>query len=360
MADTIRFYQIDFLRFIAALSVLLFHYTFHGYTYNESEIYYPEIASVLKYGYFGVHLFFIISGYVILLSINDRNTFNFIKSRITRLYPAYWFCVTLTFLCIYFFGQSYFSVNFKDYITNLTMFQQIVGVKHIDGVYWTLTIELKFYSLITIYLLINYFKKINIDYFVAIWLLITLSFNFFQVEKFTLINLFLNLYGYNSLFLAGMIIYRIQKNGNKLLYIIELFLCFISSILLAEREAVYLSLHHHEVYISKTVVYILFIIFYIVFYLISQNKLKVLNKSYFLKLGLLTYPLYLIHQNIGYMIINHLHQYINKYLLLILLICFMLFLAYLINNKVEKPFSKFLKEKIETLRDSFKGKLSLK
>jgi peptidoglycan/LPS O-acetylase OafA/YrhL len=55
-----RFYEIDLLRFLAALSVMLYHYTFRGFAADDmSPLEFPYLAHVFKYGSLGVDLFFI-------------------------------------------------------------------------------------------------------------------------------------------------------------------------------------------------------------------------------------------------------------------------------------------------------------
>ena len=85
-----RYYEIDLLRFLAAVGVMLFHYTFRGYAADDlSPLEFPLLAEVFKYGSLGVDLFFIISGFVILLTAYNRDAVSFTISRIIRIYPAY-------------------------------------------------------------------------------------------------------------------------------------------------------------------------------------------------------------------------------------------------------------------------------
>ncbi|WOO32781.1 acyltransferase family protein [Diaphorobacter limosus] len=64
-----RVNEIDLLRFFAALAVVFFHYSFRGYAADAMSIMpYPLLASLSKYGYLGVELFFMISGFVILMT----------------------------------------------------------------------------------------------------------------------------------------------------------------------------------------------------------------------------------------------------------------------------------------------------
>lgn len=157
MSNTNRIHQIYLFRFIAALSVLLQHYFFIYYNgYNSNKLEFGQNAQVFKYGYLGVHLFFIISGFVITLSIGHKSIVKFMISRISRLYPIYWISVTLTFVIIILFGAPNWSADLRQFFLNLSMFQNYLGVKNIDGVYWTLFVEMKFYIfIIGAYLLVN-------------------------------------------------------------------------------------------------------------------------------------------------------------------------------------------------------------
>ena len=93
-----RLALLDVLRLVAAVSVVLFHWTAwhhgnwgrHGTPAAEA---WPELSQWSSVGALGVQLFFIISGFVILLSCHGRSPARFIGSRIGRLYPAYWVAV---------------------------------------------------------------------------------------------------------------------------------------------------------------------------------------------------------------------------------------------------------------------------
>ena len=102
--------EIDLLRFLAALAVVLFHYAFRGYAAHSSSMPYPLLEAVAKYGSYGVELFFLISGFVILMSASGGSLKHFVISRIVRLYPAFWVCCTLTWVVLQFVsGRRYVS-----------------------------------------------------------------------------------------------------------------------------------------------------------------------------------------------------------------------------------------------------------
>lgn len=140
-----RLNELDALRGIAALLVVAFHFTMGR----------PEAAYGFKYGICGVDLFFVISGFVIFMSLTRVKTgADFIISRASRLYPAYWAAVSFTFMLIV--GRSLVldgqigKIGLLNYLANLTMFQFFVLIPDLDGPYWSLTIELMFYVAVLI------------------------------------------------------------------------------------------------------------------------------------------------------------------------------------------------------------------
>ena len=101
-----------------------------------------ELFRALNFGKIGVVIFFFISGMIIprslLLNHSQTPVKSFIISRCFRLYPAYWTSAII--------AASFASTLWtKQFLVNLTMLQQFVGVENLIGVYWTLQIELVFY-----------------------------------------------------------------------------------------------------------------------------------------------------------------------------------------------------------------------
>jgi len=157
-----RYYEIDLFRFLAAMSVVIYHYTFRGYAADDmSPIYYPYLADITKYCFLGLDLFFMISGFVILLTATNRDFKGFFISRIIRLYPAFWIAVTLTAIVILLFGGERYDVGLIQYLANMTMLSGYMGIKPIDDVYWTLIVEITFYVMIGVLLLTNQIKNIK-------------------------------------------------------------------------------------------------------------------------------------------------------------------------------------------------------
>lgn len=342
-----RVYQIDLFRFIAAITVVLHHYLFRGHAAdNKSPLAFEEFAGIFKYGYLGVNFFFIISGFVIVLSIRDLSLKKFIVSRITRLYPAYWFCAVLTFLVISFFGAPIFQTSFPQLLANLTMFHSYLGYDHIDGVYWSLVVELQFYLLIAIFLIFNQFIKLKFDHLIWFWLGITVLHLFFKNVLLFRAAYYLLILEWSSYFIAGIIFYQIFKEGIKVRHIILLLICFVLSLKGAMLQIDKVEQHYHTSF-SPYIICSAITAFYILMFLVTTGRLQVINSPKMLQLGLLTYPLYLIHQNIGYIIFNNLGILINKYILVLSTVTLMLLLSYFISKYIERPVAAFLKNVLE-------------
>lgn len=84
-----RFEYLDLLRLVCASAVVLLHYGVMAPYTGVLPARYYFAPNVLVYGQFGVHIFFIISGFVITLSARGRTAGAFLWARFLRLYPAY-------------------------------------------------------------------------------------------------------------------------------------------------------------------------------------------------------------------------------------------------------------------------------
>lgn len=349
-----RIYQIDLFRFLAALAVVLFHYLFRGYSADDrSQLNFSEIGDFFKYGYLGVDLFFIISGFVIALSIKNRSLIVFWISRISRLYPIYWISVLMTFVVILLFGAPRYTAEFKQFVLNLSMFQNYIGVESIDKVYWTLFIEMKFYVfVISSYLIINKIKEIKLDYLIYTWLSLSVLYIYLnELYVFRAANFFLIL-DWSSYFIAGIIFYQIYKGKISLKYSILLTISFFVSLYHATSRIKGFELHFNTT-LSPFIISFIIMVFYLLMLLVSCNKLKRINSSKLTKLGMLTYPLYLIHQNIGFIIFNNLENSVNKYLLVISTIILMLFISFILSDVYELKVSSYLKSKLNLLAEKY-------
>lgn len=93
-----RFFLLDLLRLGAALAVVAYHWTARSHRYwgRPPTEEFQFVSKLSGYGALGVQLFFIISGFVILMSAQGRSVGQFVASRVARLFPAYWVAVLAT------------------------------------------------------------------------------------------------------------------------------------------------------------------------------------------------------------------------------------------------------------------------
>ncbi|WP_158302391.1 acyltransferase family protein [Sodalis glossinidius] len=108
-----------------------------------------------NYGPFGVAIFFIISGFVVSFSLKSKERVPFIKERLMRIYPTYIASVFIMIIVLYstsiFFWSNKPSLKISEIIFNVALINNLVGIKSIDAVNWTLAIEIKLYLLYAIF-----------------------------------------------------------------------------------------------------------------------------------------------------------------------------------------------------------------
>lgn len=339
----LRFYEIDLLRFLSAVSVVLYHYTFRAYAQGHySPVYFPALGQITRYGWLGVELFFIISGYVVLMSAYHKTIRQFFLSRVTRLYPAYWVACTITFLVVKFFGPhapslgwENFNVSLRQYAYNLTMLQSFLGFDNIDTAYWSLSYELVFYFLIALVLGWGLFK--HLDVLLACWLLYTAAAG--PWSKTILANLLMP--RYSPYFISGMLFFLLQnKLGNRKLQFGLLGGAFLLALRSVRAETLTLSSYLNG-HISTIITAAVLSCFYLIFWLLITRRLNLSRFSWLSTLGAITYPLYLVHGNIGFVVFQRTIG-VNKYVVLTCLLLLMLLVSYIAHRFIEKKGSKLL------------------
>ena len=322
---------LDLLRFLSALSVVFYHFLYRGWkTDNLSDLNFNFYDGIFKYGYLGVQVFFIISGFVIYLSIEKRSLKKFFISRFTRLYPTFWLCLTITLLFIYFLDDGRFYIGFINSALNYLMFSKLVGVPFADGAYWTLIYELCFYFWVFVSL---FFKKDRLLELLTIFSIFSLLLLYFESDFF--FSVFWGGY-FIGYFLLGCIFFKIYRNNFCKVHIVYLTiavaLCFLQANMQVEVKNV-----NPGVRLELNVVYVILSSVFIFFFLISKGCFRFLNLRIFWHLGVMTYPCYLLHQNVGYIIFNKYGDLVSPFILLSIFVALLLFFSYLIGRFCE-PF----------------------
>jgi peptidoglycan/LPS O-acetylase OafA/YrhL len=154
------------LRGIAALSVIVFHTTWvfwqwpgavAGLLYvptrpGKSLDLWPSAFARMSWfnlGSFGVALFFLISGFVIPYALMRQSRLGFLAARALRLWPTYAVGLASTIawlgLLAWAFGRP-FPLRWADVATHFALgARDLTGTPSIDGVVWTLEVEVRFY-----------------------------------------------------------------------------------------------------------------------------------------------------------------------------------------------------------------------
>jgi peptidoglycan/LPS O-acetylase OafA/YrhL len=348
-----RYYEIDLLRFVAAMAVVLYHFAYRGYHADHlSPLDYPALGQVCKYGYLGVELFFLISGYVILHSAQGKTLGQFFVSRVRRLYPAYWVACTLCFVAVRLFRAVYgagdwpalFDVPLRMYCYNLSMLQTFFGVHDVDGSYWTLAVEISFYFLVSLLMAFGWLK--HLGPVLVVWLgYCTLVGPTDNAGPFGLL-LFPR---YAPFFIAGMLLFLLQTSQIARWKLYGLLLWAYGLSWQSVRvDTLSKSAFFHEP-ISMAVVAVILTGGYGVLLLIVTRRLRLGQAKWLAAAGALTYPMYLLHHNMGYLVLQGLGGYVPKHVLLAAMLLALLMLSWLLHVLVERPLSKKLGAKVSQL-----------
>lgn len=185
---TNRLIWIDCLRGLAAILVVYFHISIQ----SKKAVVSPD--GPLNLGLIAVFVFFIISGFVIRLSLDGIKYSNrFLLRRIARVYPPYLICMSIAILLCFtgIFGEGMllkqtklFKLNSSKYILGvMTMeFENLLGQSSPLGVYWTLSVELVFYT--QIFLIVKMLPSVKYSYLYILICFLSLVSDWFRYLPF--------------------------------------------------------------------------------------------------------------------------------------------------------------------------------
>lgn len=321
-----RLTELDVFRGLAALSVVLFHYT----TRFGEMFGYPNHPPAIQfsYGHYGVEFFFMISGFVIFLTLNRTKRYqDFVVSRFSRLFPVYWVAVIVSFSVISLLGLPGQQRSLSELIANFSMIQGFFHINDVDGVYWTLRYELLFYCIMLCIFLSG--KISYIEQICAGWLALQLG--AYGIEHFAgyfpwKIKQFL-LLEYSHLFVAGCIFNRVFVNG-----------------FTPRRIALLIAALATEYVIYGISGGITVTIFFTLFTLFCLNKLGFLRIRPLIYLGTISYSLYLTHQNISYAIFLKLYAlHVPQPLVFLIAFVVAVAIAHLLTFYVERPAMQYIR-----------------
>jgi len=336
MTNDQRLRNIDFLRAFSILIVMFYHFRpFEG-------------GELFRYGHYGVLLFFMISGYCIQYSIESSSgPLQFLIKRWVRLLPA----LLVVSLVIFFLKSMGSSYNLKDhYQFSLSdLFGMILNLPFIeiprlvyffvtgqswsyavpDSAFWSLFIEFQFYFIQALLML---FPRRRAIIWQTITLIILTLMQIYQIRRFNLIYDVGYFYPYFIIGIAS----ALKKSNEKWILILG----SISSI----AVILYANIFNDSIpfYFGPS-------IFVCLLFFLGIKFAQFFSQwgGWLQTVGIVSYPLYLIHQHIGQKFLNFLNHYSNPSVFKVLFVVFVLFcFAWLVNRYIENPIQKWIKGRI--------------
>lgn len=308
-----RLTELDALRGLAAIAVVLCHYTSICHRLDV-------LGFSFTWGSYGPHLFFLISGFVIFMSLGRcKSSVDFVFSRFSRLFPVYWLGVVFSTVMVLCFISGR-TVSPTEFFGNLTMCQTWLRIPDIEVSYWTLGVELKFYAIALVYFLVQ--RRIGIEAFAGVWIL--------SIAAFRALDAAIGLphilatpliVDYGHLFIAGIMMYQLKFTG--------------TSWSRHTLIAVAIPLQFLSDGVESTFIVSAFLV---TFYLFVAGKLAFVAVRPLVYLGSISYSLYLIHGIMGHAIIINLSEYTSSATVLMLVpIVISMALAHVITSRWEVP-----------------------
>lgn len=152
-----RILELDALRAISCLNLLLFHFT---YVYQNKYGFESPLGFAFPYGKYGVQLFFMLSGLVNAMTLlSKRKPGDFIAARCIRIFPSYWLMILASL--VLFSCLSMFQVvpTVSSTLANASTMPRLFGYDTMEPVTWTLQIEMLFYGFLMVTLMTGWIDR---------------------------------------------------------------------------------------------------------------------------------------------------------------------------------------------------------
>ena len=145
-STTRRIVELDSLRALAAINLLLFHFT---HVYSVKYGYTSPLGFEFAWGKYGVQLFFMLSGLVNAMTLmKKRQPGEFLASRFIRIFPSFWLVMLVNLALLLVLPLSASHVTPDQFAANMTVMPNLFGYSCIEPVTWTLQVEILFYAVL--------------------------------------------------------------------------------------------------------------------------------------------------------------------------------------------------------------------
>lgn len=334
-----RLRALDGLRLIAALMVAAYHYGGRGGEVtrawgSSAKHQFPMLHGYFAYGCLGVQVFFVISGFVICMSGWGRPLKSFFASRAARLLPAYWAAILIVSAVFALPMVAYKALSPSDTLVNLTMLQQPLGVDRVLGVCWTLWAEIRFYALFALCVVLPGATRRRVILFCAGW---TLAAAIAQGAKMPLLDIVL-IPEYAPFFIGGVGLYLVHRDRRDVYAWGIVAVGFLIGQHYTVRSLWNASDPNAFAHRSSLGITLVVAFGFVAVAAIALGRLNRANWRWLTVAGALTYPFYLVHEHLGWVVIHALHigLGLSSAVTFALTIMSMLLLAWLLNRYVEK------------------------
>ncbi|MFP3992623.1 acyltransferase [Streptomyces sp. E11-3] len=344
-----RLRALDALRLLAALMVAGFHYGGRDGDVavawgTSTQVQFPTAHGWLAFGNLGVQIFFVISGFVICMSGWGRPMRAFFASRAARLLPSYWAAVILVTVVFALPPVAYEAVSASDALLNLTLLQQPLGADRVLGVCWTLWVELRFYALFALCVILPGANRQRIVLFCAVW---TLAAAITEQADNELLRLVL-VPQHAPFFIGGIGLYLVYRNRrDATAWGIVAVSWLIGQHYAVDRLRDGAEAAAYPPHPSLVAIAIVTAGFAAVA-AIALGALSWANWRWLTTAGALTYPFYLVHEHLGWVAIGLLHRGLGlpSYVTFAVTVVLMLAVAWALHRGVERRLTPLLRARL--------------
>ncbi len=335
-----RVLELDALRALAAINLMLFHFT---HVYQTKYGFIDPLGFEWPYGKYGVQLFFMLSGYVNAMTLCRKGQpGEFVIARLIRILPSFLFVIGLNLVLLMMMPiRAHSEWSFPQIVANLTLMPNLLGFECLEPVTWTLQVEVLFYGYAVVMFLAGVLRPQSTKVstylwylllcFIGGWIVLDLgnpgNLNWAGQTIFWFSQLLL--LNYMPLFFMGIFLYRIRLADGRL---------SINATMIGLSMFVFhwIDNHGHNPVVSMTLLGLLGMAVF--------DRIPLLRWKPFVFISTISYSLYLLHNNLGCVAIYYLQQWgVPSVLCLVLTIGFTISISTLATYCFERPISKWLR-----------------
>ena len=338
-----RITELDALRAMAAINLLLFHLT---HVYAVKFGFTSPLGGEWSYGAYGTMMFFILSGFVNSMSLLRRQNINdFLAARFIRIMPLFYIVIVANLFICRFSPLSNDPISTQQFLANLTFLPRVFGYESIDPVMWTLQVEMMFYFVIVLLFRLGGLKNYFVGWgslLIGSLVLCPLLDAYQETHANTMVFAIgtavrhLLVLDFAPLFAIGFLLYQIKTKTGRLSQ-------NLIGVLLA--AGVFHSIDHGKHNPAATALIIAVVT------AAAWGRMPVLRFKPLVAISSMSYAIYLCHNNLGCVLIHIFdHAGIPPLACLVIAIAFAFSLGILVTNRIEQPLSRKLQAIYARLR----------